>query len=183
MAPWATSWPTPPIWRFTFAARSSGLVSNAQTFIAERPLPIPGKGTHYSRGAPEDPKAAVSNEDYVGALLEFENGARGTLEASRSIVGPKNQMAFEINGAMGAINWDFERMNELQLYLSEYGRGDGFTRLVAGDRYPWHGNFNPGEGSGLGYEDMKVIEAWQFLRAVTDGRAARPWAGRGPRCR
>jgi len=151
------------------------LVSNAQTFIAERPLPIPGKGTHYSRGAPEDPKGAVSNEDYVGALLEFENGARGSLEASRSIVGPKNQMAFEINGTKGAISWDFERMNELQLYLpGEDGRHDGFTRLVAGDRYPWHGNFNPGEGSGLGYEDMKVVEAWQFLRAVADGRQRAP---------
>ena len=151
------------------------LVSNSHTFIAERPLPIPGRGTHYSRGRAEDPKGAVSNEDYVGALLEFENGARGTLEASRSIVGPKNQMAFEVNGAKGAIHWDFERMNELQLYLPGAGGAhDGYTRLVGGDQYPYHGNFNPGEGSGLGYEDMKVIEAHQFLRAVADGQQRAP---------
>ena len=151
------------------------LVSNSHTFIAERPLPIPGKGTHYSRGAPDDPTEAVTNEDYVGALVEFENGARGTLEASRTIFGPKNQMAFEINGTKGAINWDFERMNELQLYLpGEDGRHDGFMRLVGGDKYPYHGNFNPGEGSGLGYEDMKVIEAYQFLKAVASGQQAAP---------
>ena len=151
------------------------LVSNAHTFITERPLPIPGKGTHYSRGAPADPTGPVTNEDYVGALLEFENGARGTVEASRSIFGPKNQMAFELNGTKGAISWDFERMNELQLYLPGEDRGhDGFTRLVGGDQYPYHGNFNPGEGSGLGYEDMKVIEAFNFLQSVAEGEQRAP---------
>ena len=151
------------------------LVSDSHTFIAERPLPIPGKGTHYSRGAPADPTGPVTNEDYVGALLEFENGARGTVEASRSIFGPKNQMAFELNGTKGAISWDFERMNELQLYLPGEDRGhDGFTRLVGGDQYPYHGNFNPGEGSGLGYEDMKVIEAFNFLHSVADGEQRAP---------
>ena len=151
------------------------LVSDSHTFIGERPLPIPGKGTHYSRGAAEDPKGQVSNEDYVGALVEFENGARGTFEASRSIFGPKNQMAFELNGTQGALNWDFERMNELALYLpGEDGRHDGYMRLVGGDRYPFHGNFNPGDGSGLGYEDMKVIEAFHFLQAVAEGRPCAP---------
>ena len=145
------------------------LVSNAHTFIAERPKPIPGKGTHYSMGAPDDPKGPVSNEDYVGALVEFANGVRGTFEASRTIFGPKNQFGFEINGTEGAISWDFERMNELQLYLpGDDGAHDGFLRLVGGDQYPFHGNFNPGEGSGIGYEDMKVIEAYQFLKAVAD---------------
>ncbi len=151
------------------------LVSNSHTFIAERPRPIPGKGTHYSRGAADDPKGPVTNEAYVGALLEFENGARGTVEASRSIVGPKNQMAFELNGAKGALHWDFERMNELQLYLPDQDGGrDGYTRLVGGDQYPWHGSFNPGEGSGLGYEDMKVIEAFQFLQSVAEGEQRAP---------
>ena len=151
------------------------LVSNAHTFIEERPLPIPGKGTHYSRGAPDDPKGRVDNEDYVGALLEFENGARGTVEASRTIFGPKNQMAFELNGARGALNWDFERMNELQLYLPGDDRShDGYMRLVGGEQYPFHGRFNPGEGSGLGYEDMKIIEAHQFLKSVADGAQAAP---------
>ncbi|MCY3780743.1 MAG: Gfo/Idh/MocA family oxidoreductase [Chloroflexi bacterium] len=151
------------------------LVSNSHSFIGERPLPIPGAGTHYSRGAPEDPKGVVSNEDYVGALVEFENGARGTFEASRSIFGPKNQMAFELNGTKGALNWDFERMNELALYLpGDHRRHDGYMRLVGGDRYPFHGNFNPGDGSGLGYEDMKVIEAFHFLKAVAEGKASAP---------
>lgn len=151
------------------------LVSNSHTFIPERPKPIPGKGTHYSVGQPDDPKGAVTNEDYVGALLEFENGVRGSVEVSRTIFGPKNQFGFEINGTKGAITWDFERMNELQLYLpTDDGLHDGFIRLVSGDQYPHHGNFNPGEGSGLGYEDMKVIEAYHFLKAVAEGEQIAP---------
>ncbi len=151
------------------------LASNSHTFIAERPKPIPGKGTHYSMGAPGDPTGPVSNEDYVGALVEFANGVRGTFEVSRTIFGPKNQFGFEVNGTEGAMNWDFERMNELQLYLpGDDGLRDGFVRLVGGDKYPYHGNFNPGEGSGIGYEDMKVIEAYHFLQSVADGVQASP---------
>ena len=151
------------------------VVSSAHTFIPHRPKPIPGKGTHYSMGAPSDPKGPVTNEDYVGALLEFENGVRGSVEASRTIFGPKNQFGFEINGTQGAINWDFERMNELQLYLpGADGLHDGFVRLLGGDQYPYHGNFNPGEGSGIGYEDMKVIEAYHFLKSVASGEQTAP---------
>jgi len=143
------------------------LVSQSHTFITDRPLPIPGKGTHYSVGSPDDPTGAVSNEDYAGAMVEFENGARGTLEVSRTIFGPKNQFGFEVNGTQGAISWDFERMNEMGLYLpDDTGKRDGFIRLVGGDQYPFHGNFVPGEGSGIGYEDLKIIEAAQWLEMV-----------------
>lgn len=149
--------------------------STSHTFIKERPLPIPGKGTHYSVGQPGDPTGEVTNEDYVGALVEFENGARGTLEVSRTVFGPKNEFAFELNGTKGALSWDFERMNELQLYLpGEDNLHDGFIRLVGGDQYPYHGRFNPGEGSGIGYEDLKIIEAYNFLKSVKAGEQAEP---------
>jgi len=59
------------------------VVATKETFVKERPLPVPGSGTHYDRGKPGDPTGAVTNEDYVGALVEFENGVRGTLEADR----------------------------------------------------------------------------------------------------
>lgn len=151
------------------------IVSNRHTFITERPIPVPGKGTHYSLGEPDDPTSPVSNEDYVGALVEFENGVRGSLEVSRTIFGPKNEFAFELNGTKGALSWDFERMNELQVYLpTDDGLHDGFMRLVGGDQYPHHGNFNPGEGSGLGYEDLKVIEAFYFLQSVANGQQQAP---------
>ncbi|MCY4010133.1 MAG: Gfo/Idh/MocA family oxidoreductase [Anaerolineaceae bacterium] len=151
------------------------LVSQSHRFITERP-PAPAGSSHYAGGDRlSEERLPVTNEDYVGALVEFTNGARGTLEASRTIFGPKNQMAFELNGESGALAWDFERMNELQLFLPEADQThDGYTRLVGGDRYPHHGNFNPGEGSGLGYEDMKIIEAYQFLKAVANDEPVAP---------
>ncbi len=152
------------------------LVSSRHTYITERPLPIPGEGTHFSLGKPGDPAGPVENEDYVSALVEFENGTRGTLETCRAIYGPKCEMAFEVNGTHGAANWNFERMNELELYLpGEDGLHDGYTRLLGGPGYPFHGRFNPGDGIGMGYEDLKAIEAHQFLLSVVDGvQRARP---------
>jgi predicted dehydrogenase len=150
------------------------VVATKETFVKERPLPTPGIGTHYDRGKPGDPTGAVTNEDYVGALVEFENGVRGTLEADRSIFGPQSSMAFELNGSKGAASWDHERLNQLRLYLPEEQPTDGFIEVLAGDTYPNQGNIVPGGGNSLGYEDMKLIEALEFLRSVAAGRRHRP---------
>lgn len=151
------------------------LVSHRHTFIPERPLPTPGIGTHFSVGARGDPTGAVTNEDYVSALVEFENGVQGTFETCRAIYGPKCEMALEVNGTKGAAKWNFERMNELELYVpGDDGIHEGFTRLLGGPRYPDHGRFNPGDGIGLGYEDLKAIEAFAFLHSIYSGEQAAP---------
>ncbi len=150
------------------------VVSVKEIFVKERPLPSPGAGTHYERGAPGDPTGAVTNEDYVGALIEFANGARGTLEADRSIFGPQSQMAFELNGSKGAAAWDHEKLNQLQLYLPEEQPSDGFIEVLAGDWLPRQGNIVPGGGNSVGYEDMKVLEALEYLVSVEAGKAHSP---------
>src|SRR5438552_10383296 len=107
------------------------VISHRHTFITERPLPIPGQGTHFSLGKPGDPTGPVENEDYVSALVQFENGIQGTFETCRAIFGPKCEMSFEVNGTKGALKWNFERMNELELYLpGEDGAHDGYTNLL-----------------------------------------------------
>jgi len=151
------------------------VVSNRHTFIPQRPLPAPGQGTHFSTGQPGDPTAPVTNEDYVGALVEFENGVRGSLEACRVIVGPKCEMAFEIHGTQGAMRWNFERMNELELYLpGDEGLHDGYTKILGGPRYGDHERFNPGDGIGIGYEELKVIEAYNFLASIVENQQRAP---------
>jgi predicted dehydrogenase len=153
------------------------VVAVKETFVKERPLPIPGRGTHYDRGKPGDPTGTVTNEDYVGALVEFQNGARGTLEADRSIFGPQSSMAFEMNGSKGAASWDHEKLNQLRLYLPEEQPNDGFIEVLAGDAFPHHGNIVPGSGNSIGYEDLKTIEALEFLKAVAAGRPHSPSFG------
>lgn len=150
------------------------VVSVKNIFVKERPLPTPGKGTHYDRGSPGDPTGSVTNEDYVGALVEFHNGVRGTLEADRSIFGPQSSMAFELNGSSGAASWDHETLNQLKLYLPEEQPTDGFIEVLSGDAFPHQTNFVPGGGNSIGFEDMKIIEALEYLKAVAAGTQHHP---------
>jgi predicted dehydrogenase len=150
------------------------VVGTTETFIRERPLPVPGAGTHYGRGRADDPVGKVTNEDYAGMLCVFENGARGSFEAGRTLLGPESQMAFDLHGSEGAIGWNLERMNELQLYLATDEAHSGYTTVYGGERFPYHGNFVPGSANGIGFEDLVVIEDYEFCRSVAERRPHRP---------
>lgn len=145
------------------------VMATTHTFITERPLPDTN-ASHFSLGAPDDPKGKVDNEDYASVLVEFAHGGVGQLSVSRVARGPKCEIGFGLYGERGSVRWDFERMNELQLY---YPQGDamhdGWTRLLAGEAHPPHSLFNPGDGIGLGYEDSKILEARNFLLDIAAG--------------
>ncbi len=150
------------------------VVATKEIFVKQRPLPRPGTGTHYERGKPEDPTGEVTNEDYVGALVEFANGARGTLEADRSIFGPQSQMAFEVNGEWGAASWNHEKLNQLLLYLPKEQPEHGFMEVLGGDTFYRQANLVPGGGNSIGFEDMKIFEAYEFLESVYADRPHHP---------
>ncbi|MXZ73771.1 MAG: Gfo/Idh/MocA family oxidoreductase [Gemmatimonadetes bacterium] len=148
------------------------VVGQKALLIEDRPVAPAGEGTHFSVGTGGQ-REPVTNEDYAGALVEFENGAMGTFEVDRVIQGTKCQMAFEIHGTKGAVRWDFERMNELQLYTVD-GPHDGFVTLQSGPAHPGHVHFNPGPAVGLGYDDLKAIETFHFLQTIAAGRQGEP---------
>jgi predicted dehydrogenase len=164
------------------------VVGSKETFIRERPLPdrraeaagsaggapIASSGTHYGRGAAGDPTGEVTNEDWAAMLCEFENGARGSFESARTLLGPESQMAFDLYGTGGALGWNLERMNELQLYLATEESHSGYTTVFGGDRFPYHGRFAPGNANGIGFEDLVAIEDFEFCRSVAEGRPHRP---------
>lgn len=152
------------------------LTGTRHTFITERPLPKPGAGSHYARGEAGDPTGSVTNEDYGALLCTFANGALGTFESSRAMVGPESQMAFEVHGTKGAVAWNLETMNELRVFLvDESGTAPrGYTTVYAGDRYPYHGHFVPGDANAIGYEDLKVIEGYEYLSSVAAGKPHDP---------
>lgn len=128
----------------------------------------------YDAGGSGGPAGDVTNEDYVSALVHFENGTRGMLESCRVINGVKCDMSFVIHGTEGAIKWNMERMNELQLQWRNDANlaEDGYTALLSGPAHPYHRHFNPAWGVNLGYDDLKVIEAYNFLHSVVTGK---PW--------
>jgi predicted dehydrogenase len=159
---------------FLLGATVDRLTATIHTYIPQRPLPTAG-GTHYDRGKPGDPTAAVTNEDYVGMLCTFTNGVRGAFESSRAIIGPESQNAFEVYGTKGSISWNLETMNELRVYIV---RDDelhtGYTTVYGGERFPYHGNFVPGSANSIGFEQLVVIEDHEFLESVTAGRQHNP---------
>jgi predicted dehydrogenase len=150
------------------------VVGSTETFIRERPLHDPASGTHYGRGRVGDPVGDVTNEDYAAMLCEFKNGARGTFEAARTLLGPESQMAFDLYGTRGALGWNLERMNELELYLGTEEPHSGYTTVFGGERFPYHGRFAPGSANGIGFEDLVVIEDYEFCRSVVERRPHRP---------
>jgi predicted dehydrogenase len=152
------------------------VTADQEIFIRQRPVPQPGQGTHYDVGGADSPQGDVTNEDYVSALVRFENGAHGLLESCRVINGAKCDMAFEVHGTQGAIKWTMERMNELQLQWrnTENPAEDGYTTLLSGPAHPFHRHFNPAWGLNLGYDELKVIEAYQFLRSIASGQQGEP---------
>jgi predicted dehydrogenase len=149
------------------------VVGTRATTIAERPVPRPG-ASHYGRGRTGDPTAAVTNEDYAALLVRFSGGAHGTFEASRTLVGPESRMAFDVYGTAGALSWNLERLNELQVYLAGDEPHTGYTTVFGGDRFPYHGNFVPGSANGIGFEDLIAIEDVEFLNAVARGEPYEP---------
>ena len=153
----------------------TSVTGTMETFIKERPLPKAG-GTHYDRGHPDDPTGTVTNEDYAAAMVVFASGARGTFESSRAIIGPESQMAFDVYGTKGALRWNLETMNQMEVFLvDETDRAPrGYTTVHAGDRYPYHGHFVPGDANSIGYEALKVIENYEFLSAVARGEQHQP---------
>ncbi len=144
------------------------VVGMKNTTIPERPLPT-GAASHYGRGKPEDPKGDVENEDFASMLCWFKNGATGTFESSRTMVGPESQNAFEVYGTKGALAWNLEKMNELQYYRLTEDPSSGYTTIYGGDRFPFHGAFAPGQANSIGLEDLMAIEDYSFLEAIATG--------------
>jgi predicted dehydrogenase len=137
---------------------------------AQRPIPPLASGTHFAVVA-DGELGPVENEDYAAALVRLGDGPRGpgpvgTLEVSRTVVGPQCGLVIEVYGTEGSARWDFERMNELQLCLGRGGPHTGYTTVLGNAHLGDYGRFQPGPGQGMGYDDLKVIEAGRFLAAV-----------------
>ena len=144
-----------------------------ETFIRERPEVPAGAGTgHFVVEGGE--MGAVENEDYVSAQIRFENGARGTLETSRTCVGPHVRNSFEVNGTRGALSWNFQRLNELELYRTNGSGERGYRTVFAAPGMGDFAHFQPGAGIPMGYDDLKVTEAYKFLTSIAEDRQEEP---------
>ena len=143
------------------------LVSDTATFLTARARPTGATSGHVRAAGGE--LGPVENEDYVSSLLRFASGARGTLEASRVAVGEQNNYGFEIHGTKGAVFWDFRRMGELGVGTGTTYQDQPVSTLYVGPGHGEYAAFQPGSATSMGYDDLKVIEAFNFLRSIAEG--------------
>jgi predicted dehydrogenase len=111
--------------------------------------------------------ARVENDDIAHALVRFAGGARGVLASSRVAHGRKNGLRVEVHGSGGMLWLDSERMNELNLYVAEgAAEGRGFRRILSGPQHGDYARFCPAPGHGLGFNELKVIELAELVKAM-----------------
>jgi len=136
-----------------------------RTFIKQRPL-TDGSGS-----------GKVDVDDAFVATVEFENGAIGTLEASRFAGGRKNHQVLEINGEKGSIRFNLERMNELEVFWvgEEPKETQGFHNVLITEGYhPWWENWWP-HGHIIGWEHTFVHELTHLLDCIVNDKEVAPF--------
>ena len=119
----------------------------------------------------------IEVDDAFEAVVEFENGAVGTLEASRFCMGRKNHLEFEINGSKGSIVFNLERLNELQVLIPGKDRPEisGFTDVLVTESYhPYYQVWWP-HGHIIGWEHTFVHELNHFIEAVVKDTPVEPY--------
>ena len=119
----------------------------------------------------------IELEDAFVSVIEFENGAIGTLEATRFAAGRKNANVFEINGEKGSIRFDLERMNEMQVFWVNGGPKEtqGFVNVLVSEPFhPFWSNWWP-QGHIIGWEHTFVHEITHLLDAIVNDKPVSPY--------
>ena len=175
---------TPKIWRLDKSVAGSGALGDlgahiidlgrflvgeyksvsamTRTFINERPLD----------GKP----SKVDVDDAFIAAVEFENGAIGSVEASRFCAGHKNYNCLEINAEKATLRFNLERLNELEVFWvgEEPKETQGFHNVLISEAYhPFWSNWWP-QGHMIGWEHSFVHELTHFLDSVVNNKPIAP---------
>ncbi|MBV7336281.1 Gfo/Idh/MocA family oxidoreductase [Chloroflexi bacterium TSY] len=142
----------------------SSVSAMTKTFIPERKWEDGSTGT-------------VDVDDAFAAVVEFENGALGTVEATRFAGGRKNGQSIEINAEKGSIRFNLERLNELEVYwVDDAGPKEtqGFTNVLVSEPFhPWWENWWP-QGHMIGWEHTFVHEITHLLDCIVNDKEVAP---------
>lgn len=131
--------------------------ANCTTIYPERPVTVGS-----------DEKSPVVVDDMTHALIQFESGVAGSLEANWAATGRTMDLSFEVTGSKGALHFTQERMNELNVWSLHNGQ-TGFRKIETGPSHQPYERFCPAPGHHLGFNDLKVIEVSELITAHLEG--------------
>ncbi|MGW0434393.1 Gfo/Idh/MocA family protein [Micromonospora sp. NPDC003197] len=149
--------------QFVTGQRITGVSAITETFIKERPLP-----DMVTTGL-------VTVDDAAVFVARLDGGALATYEASRFATGRKNALRVEINGSLGSLVFDLERLNELEFHdASAPSTEQGFNRiLVTESDHPYLSAWWP-PGHIIGYEHSFTHQMRDFLATIAAGADPTP---------
>jgi predicted dehydrogenase len=175
----------PMIWRLQKSAAGSGALGDLGAHIIDlgrylvgEVKSVAGATRTFIEERPQDDgtMGKVDVDDAFAALLEFDNGALGTVESSRFAAGRKNGLRLEINAEKASIVFNLERLNELEIFWvgDEPEEAQGFRNvLVSEPSHPWWENWWP-QGHIIGWEHTFVHEITHLLDCIVNDGAVAP---------
>jgi predicted dehydrogenase len=158
--------------QFITGQRITGVSGLTETFVRSRPLPSASSGLAASGSAE---RGEVTVDDAALFLARLEGGALASYEATRFATGRKNGLRLEVNGSLGSLSFDLERLNELEFYdATDDSREAGFRRiLVTEPSHPYVGAWWP-PGHIIGYEHSFTHEVKDLVEAIAAGADPEP---------
>lgn len=146
------------------------------TYVKERPIQSGGLdklGASDRSGV--GPKGEVDVDDEMITLVKFQNGAVGSIEATRNAYGRNNFLTFEVHGTKGSIAFNYERMDEIQvMFADDPPETRGFRTIYTGPNHPYGQSLWPIPALGIGYGETKIIECFDFFNAIVTGKQPSP---------
>jgi predicted dehydrogenase len=161
--------PSLDTWRFHADEAGSGALGDLATHVIDLCRFLTGEISSVS-GVVKTFVPGRQVDDAVESTVEFDNGAIGTIEATRFALGRRNALQWEINGAKASLAFDMERLNELQVFRADGDRARGFkTVLVSEADHPFWEYWGP-PGHIIGWGETFVHELHHVLAAIaSDG--------------
>lgn len=150
--------------------------AHTATYIPNRPVQSglsDSLGT--VKGAADVPRKPVDVDDQCCFMIRCKNEAFGTIEATRNAWGRNNYITFEIHGTEGSLYFNYERRDELQVcFAKDDDDRRGFRTIYTGPSHPYGEGLWPIPALGIGYTETKIIETYDFIKAISEGNQPSP---------
>ena len=163
--------------QFVTGLTVDAISGTVDTIVKERPLLGSGSGLSGTAG---EGKGEVTVDDVAIFTGRLSNGALASFEATRFATGRKNALTIEVSGDKGALAFDLEDLNSLQLYdRTAPADRQGFTKiLVTEAQHPYVAAWWPA-GHMLGYEHGFSHQVVDLVTAIAEGTDPHPGFAEG----
>jgi predicted dehydrogenase len=160
--------------RFLTGLEITEVCGVTETFVKERPIPLEASGLSGKGGAE---KGAVTVDDASLGMFRFNNGALGSIEATRFATGRKSLWQIEVYGSRGAVQFELTQNNLLQYFsLDDPLEVQGFRTIAVteADVHDFIKHWWP-PGHMLGWEHHHCHTIFHFINCIANNLDVGPW--------